>query len=416
MYRSNSFSAITMVVDRPRTACFGLAAGVLLVLLPLAACGPKAPAAADQPVSVRLRQPRQVTEPVMVEASGEVEANVTSLCAFQVTGRVSRVLVEEGQPVRKGQLLATLDAADYQNALDAAAGQAVAAQAVAAKAKAGLRAQELEQARIEEAQQKDQYTRMKYLYEHKSLPANDFHKIEAAYQASVQRLHMAEEGTRVEDKSSAVGQSQAAGAQRREAAKHLSDTRLAAPVAGFIGIKKIDVGNTVAAGTTVFSVLDLDPVKVRVTVPEAEIGKVHAGALAVVRVPALDGRSFEGKVDVVGMAADAATRSYTVKIAVPNHAHLLRAGMIAEARIYSAHETMQALTVPGDAIVRDAKGVTLVYVYDGQRGRVYGRRVDPGGLFENEVEIRAGLKPGEQIVVAGQQNLREGALVTGGAR
>lgn len=416
MYRSNSFSAITMVVDWPRTTCFGLAAGVFLVLLPLAACGPKAPVAADQPVSVRLRQPRQVTEPVMVSASGEVEANVTSQCAFQVEGRVSRVLVEEGQPVRKGQLLATLDAADYQNALDAAAGQAMAAQAVAAKARAGLRAQELEQARIEEAQQRDQYTRMKYLYEHKSLPANDFHKIEAAYQAAGQRLRMAEEGTRVEDKNSAVGQSQAAGAERREAVKHLADTRLTAPVAGFIGMKKIDVGNTVAAGTPVFSVLDLDPVKVRVSIPEAEIGKVHAGARAVVTIPSLGGRGFEGRVDAVGMAADAATRSYTVKIAVPNHEHLLRAGMIAAARIYSAHETMQALTVPGDAIVRDARGVTLVYVYDAQRGRVYGRRVDPGGLFENEVEIRAGLKAGEQIVVAGEQNLREGALVAGGVR
>jgi multidrug efflux pump subunit AcrA (membrane-fusion protein) len=416
MQRLNSVFPTTTVVDRPRTVRFGLAAGVFLVLLPLAACGPKAPVAADQPVAVQLRQPRQVVEPVMVAASGEVEANVSSLCAFQVTGRVNRVFVEEGQPVRKGQLLATLDAADYQNAFDAASGQAVAAQAVASKAKAGLRAEELAQARIEAAQQNDQYTRMKYLYEHQSLPANDFHKIEAAYRASVQRLHMAEEGTRVEDKASAEGQSQAAVAQRHEAGKRLADTRLTAPVAGFVGMKKADVGNTVSAGTPVFSVLDLDPVKVRVAIAEAQIGRVHAGARAQVVIPSLGGRRFEGKVDAVGVAADAASRTYTVKITVPNHDHLLRAGMIAEARIYAEHETMQALTVPGDAIVRDARGVTLVYVFDPSRGRVDARRVEPGDLVENEVAIRTGLKAGEQIVVAGQQNVREGARVTGAGR
>jgi RND family efflux transporter MFP subunit len=229
-------------------------------------------------------------------------------------------------------------------------------------------------------------------------------------------LHMAEEGTRVEDKASAVGQSQAAVAQRHEAGKRLADTRLTAPVAGFVGMKKADVGNTVSAGTPVFSVLDLDPVKVRVAIAEAQIGRVHAGARAQVVIPSLGGRRFEGKVDAVGVAADAASRTYTVKITVPNHDHLLRAGMIAEARIDAEHETMQALTVPGDAIVRDARGVTLVYVFDPSRGRVDARRVEPGDLVENEVAIRTGLKAGEQIVVAGQQNVREGARVTGAGR
>lgn len=403
-------------MNLPQGLRCGVAAGVLLALLPLSACGPKAPTAVDQPVVVKLREARQVVQPVSVAASGEVEANVTSLCAFQVGGRVSRVLVEEGQPVRKGQTLAVLDAADYQHALDAAEGQAHSAQAVAHKAQAGPRAQELEQARIDYEQQKDQYTRMKYLFDHKSLPAVDFHKTEAAYQAAEQRYRMAQEGSRVEDKAEAAGQSQAARAQMREAAKRLGDTRLVAPVAGFVGMKKAEVGNTVEAGSAVFSVLDLDPVKVRVAIPESEIGKVHMGARAQVVIPSLGGRSFEGKVEAVGVSADAASRSYTVKIAVANHDHVLRAGMIAEAHILADKQTVQALTLPGDAIVHDAKGVTLVYVFDGSRGRVYGRRVAPGELIANEVEIRSGLSVSDQVVVAGQQNVREGALVTGGGR
>jgi membrane fusion protein (multidrug efflux system) len=393
------------------------AAGLLYLLFPVAGCGPRAVVEADQPVPVEVRAPRPVREADAVAASGEVEANVSALCAFQLAGRVARVLVDEGQPVRKGQLLAELDAADYKNAFDAAEGQAAAAQAVDRKAAAGLRAQELEQARLDYAQQLDQYQRMKFLFEHKSLPANDFHKIEAAFKASEQRYQMAEQGTRSEDRESATGQAKAAVAQRSEARKRLSDTRLVAPVAGLVGMKKLDVGNTVAAGAPVVSVLDLDPVKVRVGIPEAEIGKVKLGARAVVTIPALDGRVFEGKVEAVGVAADPAARTYTVKIAVPNHDHILRAGMVAEARIESDRQ-IDALTVPGDAIVRDARGVLLVYVFDAGRRRVYARRVQTGAPLGNEVEIRTGLSAGEQVVVAGQQNVREGSPVTvvGGAR
>jgi multidrug efflux pump subunit AcrA (membrane-fusion protein) len=365
---------------------------------------------------VEVRLPKQVIEPVSVEASGEVEANVTALCAFQLAGRVSRVLVEEGQPVRKGQLLAELDPTDYQNGYDAAKAQAAGAEAVNRKAQAGLRAQELEQARIDYAEQLDVYNRMKFLYEHKSLPANDFNKIEASYKAAEQRYRMAQEGTRTEDKAAATAQSHAAAAQMHEAGKKLADTRLVAPIAGFIGMKRIDVGNTVGAGIPVISVLDLDPVKVRVGIPEAEIGKVQQGARATVSIPSLDGRQFEGKVETVGVASDPASRTYTAKIAVANPVHQLRAGMVSEARLFST-ATINAITVPGSAIVHDPQGATEVYVYSPAQQRVYAKRVDVGEPLGSEVVIRGGLSGNEQVVVAGQQNVREGspAHLVGGA-
>ena len=390
-----------------------------LAVLPLAVsgCRGKAPAAADQPVPVQVRLPKQVTQQISVHASGEVEANVTALCAFQIAGRVSRVLVEEGQQVRKGQLLAELDPADYQNGYDAARAQAEQAAAVDQKAQAGLRSQELEQARIDFAQQQDQYNRMKFLYEHKSMAANDFNKVEAAYKAAEQRYRMAQEGTRAEDRQAVRAQSRAAVAQLHQAQKKLSDTHLLAPVAGLIGMKRIDVGNSVGSGTPVLSVLDLNPVKVRVAIPEAEIGKVHLGARALVIIPSLGGQQFEGKVDAVGVAADAASRTYTVKIAVANKNHLLKAGMVAEARIFSDQQ-MNALTLPGDAVVRDAHGVTQVYVLDASRNRVYARRVEVGDVVGSEIALRTGIAANDQAVIAGQQNVREGSpvLVAGGAR
>jgi multidrug efflux pump subunit AcrA (membrane-fusion protein) len=394
-----------------------LSACLLLGLLPLAGCGPKAQVVADQPVPVRVRTPNHVQQPDSVSVSGSVEANVTALCAFQIAGRVARVPVEEGQAVGKGQVLAELDSTDYRNAYDAAQAQADAAQAVDRKAKQGPRSQELEQARIDFDQWQDQYNRMKYLYDHKSLAANDFKKIEAGYQAAQQRYEMAKQGTRVEDKEAASAQYRAASAQNHEAQKRLGDSRLRAPIAGFVGMRRIDVGDTVGAGTPVISVLDLNPVKVRVAIPEAEIGKVHEGARATVTIPSLDNRPFEGKVETVGVAADPASRTYAVKIAVDNPEHVLRAGMVAEARIFSS-TIVTAMTVPGDAIVRDPKGVAHVYVYSPTQQRVYARRVEVGMLLNNEVAISSGVNGDEQIVVAGQQNVREGSpvRVTGGGQ
>jgi RND family efflux transporter MFP subunit len=376
----------------------------------LAGCGPKPQLAADQPVPVRLRTPNRVQQPVSVEASGAVEANVTAQGAFQIAGRVARVFVEEGQAVAKGQVLAELDSTDYRNAYDGAQAQADAARAVDRKAQQGPRAQELEQARIDYDRWLDEYKRMKFLYDHQSLAANDFKKIEAGYQAAQQRYDMARQGTRVEDKDAAADQSRAASAQLHEAGKRLADCQLRAPIAGFVGMRRIDVGDTVGAGTPVIGVLDLNPVKVRLAIPEAEIGKVREGARATVTIPSLDGRQFEGKVEAVGVTADPASRTYTVKIAVQNPERLLRAGMVAEARVFGP-SIVNAITVPGAAVVRDTRGVTEVYVYEPTQRRVYARRVDVGAPLGDEVEILSGLNGNDQVVVAGQQNVREGSPV-----
>ena len=383
----------------------------------LTGCQRKQEVAADQPIPVGLRTPHRVHEPESVSASGSVEANVTALSAFQVGGRVARVYVEEGQHVGQGQVLAELDCTDYRNSYDTSLGQAATADAAALQAQNGLRAQELEQARIDFEHAQDEYKRMKYLYDHQSLAANDFHKFETAYLESQQRYDMARQGTRNEEKQATTGQAHAANAQLSEAKKHLSDCKLSAPISGFIGMRHVDVGNTVEAGTPVFSVLDLDPVKVRVGIPEAEIGLVHEGARAVVTIPSLDNQRFEGKVEAVGVSADSVSRTFTTKIAIPNPTHVLRAGMISESRVYGS-KMIDVLTVPAIAVSHDLRGLPLVYVYDSTRQRVFARRIDVGDLIDDEVEVKGGLAPNDQIVITGQANVHEGSKVQveGGAQ
>jgi multidrug efflux pump subunit AcrA (membrane-fusion protein) len=368
-------------------------------------------------VPIQVRTPAVVERQDSVAASGSVEGSETTDVAFQVSGKVARVLVEEGQHVNRGQLLAELEPTDYRNAFDAANAQRQMAEALAQKADAGLRKQEVEEARIDLNRSEDEYKRMRFLVERKSLPSNDFQKIEAAYNTARERYQMAVEGTRLEDRNAAMAQALAAKAQAREESKRLGDTRLLAPIAGNISMRRIDRGQTVASGATVFSIVNLNPAKVRVGVPEAEIGKVKRGAKADISLPSLEGRSFEGQVDIIGVSAEAASRTYAVKIVVPNPGPVLLAGMVAEARILGPSKT-QVLTIPGEAIVRDPQGAPNVYVYHPDRNRVYARRIEVGLPIGAEVEIRSGLNGDEKIVVAGQQKLREGTLVqiVGGVR
>jgi multidrug efflux pump subunit AcrA (membrane-fusion protein) len=403
-----SFSVRVHGISSLYFAAVSAAAGILF-LFPLSGCGHKPALAADQPVVVRLRAPKAVDRAVSVDAGGSAEANLTAMTAFEISGRVARVYVEEGQAVVKGQVLAELDPGDYQNAFDAAQGQAEAAKATDLKSENGLRPQELEQARIDFERVEDEYRRMKLLHERGSLADNDFHKYEAAFLASQQRYEMARQGTRKEEKLSAGAQARAAAAQMREARKHLEDCKLRAPITGFVGMRRVDVGNMVAAGTPVFSVVDLNPVKVRVAVPEAEIGRIQPGAQASVTIPSLNGQSFTGKLDALGVVADPASRTYTAKIAVENREHLLKGGMVAQARIFGMGR-INVLTVPGAAIVRDERGVPRVFVYDAAQGRVFARRVEAGELIGDEVVIASGLQASDQVVVAGQQNVREGSI------
>src|SRR5579862_5346868 len=171
----------------------------------LTSCARETHAASDPvPVPVQVRTPAVVERPESVSASGSVEGSETTDVAFLVGGRVSRVLVEEGQYVGRGQLLAEIEPTDYRNAVNVAIAQKEAAQEIAKKADAGLRKQEVEQARIDLDRWEDEYKRMKLLVERKSVPPNDFHKIEDYYNSAKQRYDMAVEGTRMEDRLTAV--------------------------------------------------------------------------------------------------------------------------------------------------------------------------------------------------------------------
>jgi len=383
---------------------------VALILL-LGACTSAPPVSKEAPQRVVVRQPNRFEHPLTLNASGNVEAAETAYLSFQVPGQVRKVFVEEGQAVRAGQVLAELDVRDYESRVSAAASQTGVASASLQKADAGLRKQELAQARIDLDRVEDEYNRLKALHDRGSLAPNDYKKIEAAYLAARERYSMAREGARKEDRIAARSAFQGAEAQETIAKKALADTFLTSPFSGIIAKRDVEKGMLVGSSRPVFVLLSLQPAKIRVGVPEAEIGMVRIGQRAEIQIPSLGSRSFAGRVETIGFAADPAARTFSVKISVPNPQLELRAGMVAESRI-ETRAKVAAMTVPGQAIVRDAQGATTVFLFYAEKNRVYARRVDLGSVFGREVEIVRGLSGAEQVVIGGQQLIHDGMPAT----
>jgi RND family efflux transporter MFP subunit len=312
----------------------------------------------DPATAVRVQAAEDVVRPHRTTASGVVQAKTPVDVSFQVPGKVVLVGPDEGDAVRAGQLLAQIDTTDYRFALDQAAAQADRA-----------------------TQERERY---QPLLASGSVAPNDFERIESGARQAVA----------------------AAGLAR----KRLADTRLVAPLSGVVAHRAIQPGETASAGQTVFTIVDVDPVKVRIGVPESEIGGVQVGQRAEVRVPALGDEPFAGRVTLVGIAADSTTRTYAVGISVPNPAQRLKVGMVAEATVEGAR-VAHAIVVPASAVVRDANGATVVYVLDSAESRVHARRVEIGEATHDAIDVTRGLAAGEPVVVAGEHRVREGSRV-----
>lgn len=391
----------------PRNAALTLALTATLVSCARQPAGPSAP---ERPVPVRIERPHRIQRPASVAASGTVEAAETVELAFQVAGRVTRVMADEGQAVRRGQVIAELDAADYRFGLEAAEAQEGIARASLEKAQTGTREEELEQARAAFQRAEDEYRRYRQLYERKSMAPVDFARVEAAYRAARAQFEMAQNGARKEDRAAAGSAVRQAQAQVEVSRKRVRDSRLISPIDGAVARRGIDPGEMAGAGMPVFSIVALNPARVRVGIPETDIGRVRPGQRALVVIPALDNREFPGTVELVGVAADPNSRTFSARITVPNPGLLLKAGMIAEAAI-EGRSFIDVLSIPGEAVVHDPQGVTLVYVYYPDSRRVHARRVETGRARDSGIEIASGLSNEDLLVVAGQHMVKEGSLV-----
>lgn len=315
-------------------------------------------AGTDTSATVLVRAVARLDRPEFVTLSGEVVAWRTVNVGFMVPGLVQSVRPREGEIVQQGEVVAELEPTDYALNVEMAAAQ---------------------QERAE-----NEAARVRTMYAEKSVSENDLHKAEIA-------VRMAR-------------------AQANMARKKLADSRIAAPLSGVLARRGVEPGEQSGPGMPAFTIVQVNPVQVRVGVPESEIARFAVGQTATATIPSLGGATFIGRVRTVGVVADPASRTYTVQAEIANPLHRMRPGMIAEVRVENGGK-VSALVVPAESVVRDVDGVTRVFVYDPKEKRVHARRVDVGAAYGTEIEIRQGLAVNELVVTGGQHRVRDGARV-----
>jgi membrane fusion protein (multidrug efflux system) len=180
-----------------------------------------------------------------------------------------------------------------------------------------------------------------------------------------------------------------------------------APFTGVVGQRFVSLGDYVTTATRLASLQTVNPQRAAFQVPERYAKDLAVGQRVVFRVAALPGREFAGTVDFVDPVVQLPGRTITVKARVPNPRRELQAGMFIEARLATAVRPT-AVVIPEDAVL-PLQGSNFVWV--AKDGKATRREVELGVRSPGFVEARSGVESGEQVVVAGQERLAEGAPV-----
>lgn len=355
----------------PRTAAARLLGSLALAgcLLFLPACGRGGGAipepAASLTVTAGQAQSREIVQSIV--ASGSIAAWQEMSLGVELSGiRVESVLVEVGARVKRGQPLLQLDTRSLQVDLRRA-------EASHAQARASL---DLARASAERGES---------LLRQQLISQSDLDELRS-------------------NLSRAEAQLQSAAAERDAARLRLEFATLRAPHAGVISSRSVQPGQIVSAGTELLRLIRDGRLEWRAELAEADLVRVRPGAT--VRVKGADGREVMGTVRTISPALDEVSRTALVYADLPDPGQL-RAGMFAEGRIELGREP--AWVLPREAVVvRD--GYSYVFVL-GDGSRVAQRRIEAGRPEGDVVPVRAGLEPGERIVVRGAGFLSDGDLV-----
>lgn len=179
---------------------------------------------------------------------------------------------------------------------------------------------------------------------------------------------------------------------------------LTSPISGVVSKKFLSKGNLVSPSTPLYEVVNIEKVKVLVGIAEKDSGRVKVNQKAKIGVDAYPGEEFEGKVSPV---LDPTTRKMEVEIVVPNPKFKLKPGMFARAEII-LEEKKEALLLPRECILEEGE---KSYVFVVKKGRALKRGVVMGIKEKDRVEIKAGVKEGEKVVLEGKELLEEGIPV-----
>ena len=238
--------------------------------------------------------------------------------SFMVQDRIVEELVDEGNEVKQGQLLARLDAVRFQAAVNQTRGKLEQAREKLAALVNGTRPQEIQKVRADVAAAEAAYKNAQITYQRNLKLVRDSaasqQKVDdsqrevgvkqAALKAAEESLSLALEGPRAEDIAAAGGAVHAIEAALVKARKDLSDTRLLAPADGVIRVRILEPGDIAGPGQPVFTLAKVDPVWIRSYLPEPDLGRVAPGMAATISTDSFPGKSYPGWVGYISPSAE----------------------------------------------------------------------------------------------------------------
>ena len=329
-----------------RRFTFARCVHLLSLALPLTACHRTTPD--DRPLlPVRVQSVAPAGAKGAVRYSGRFEAETQVTLAFKVGGYVSTIaqvsrgagglrLIQAGDVVRSGEVLATIRKADYSTRLDELRGARDNARAAAMNARLDL-------------------DRAMKLLQQNAIPQAQFDSIKARH-------------------DSLAGEARAAEARVGQASISLADTELHSPLTGIVLHRAIEVGDLVSPGTTGFIVADTNAMKVVFGVPDSVQAAIRTGMPVSIHTEALPAREFRGLITKIAAKADEKSRAFDVEASVDNKDQALKVGMIATAEL-DMTTTQTRAVVPLSAVIKlpDRKDTFAVFVITGNAGESVAR-------------------------------------------
>jgi membrane fusion protein (multidrug efflux system) len=314
---------------------------------------------------------KEMTPPVLVEVmkvdktSRNIERHFSGFTypweshgvGFLVGGRITDIKVEDGEFVKKGMLLATIDPSDF----------ALVEKLAETKVKA----------------LKPNFERIGKLVEQQALPQSQLDDIQAQYEAAL--------------------------TEKTRAKKYKSWTRLLSPIDGIVIEKMSSIGQVIGPGMPVVVIIDLKKVKVEFGVTQKDLGLFHVGDEARLTFQGIEGEKA-GKVFHIDDVADPSTRTYSVAVEIQNDDGSLRAGMLAHMVVTA--EKVEGFFVPLHCVKRTSEEASAVMVVESATRKAELRKVMTGRLIGEDVEITSGLKEGDLVITSGQEQVHEGDRVT----
>lgn len=329
---------------------------VLALIQILLSCGQtekeSKPQTVKKAVKVKVKPVEVSQEQKILSYSGSIEASLTIPLTFQSMEKVTAIYVDEGDFVKKGQLLAEVDRRSLNSAFQAALAQYD--QAVDAR------------------------NRLKKVYDAGSLP----------------EIKWVETNSKVTQ----------AKANHDHYKKSLENCELRAPEDGFVGSRKIEVGMSATQIQAPIQLVKIENVSVKISVPENEISLFEKGQEANIQVSALNNQHYTGAVEKVGVVANSLSRTYDVKINVANTNLKLKPGMVCEVEVILPLSEL-VLLIPMSAVDRDANNKAFVFTVEPGSKKAIKKTITVEGIVNNSIAVSTGLEANEMVIVSGSQKV-----------